>query len=176
MARAPFDLPRNTRGFDPILQAAVILWILWCLIASDQFRLHLSITPCTFARDRTGWCSHTHHVVWPLGFTFPKFTPGPYANSRFLVDLVFVEVELLECLDGPVSCSDELFVLVSIFLRTFGFHPVSTSCVPTSDATPMVTAERPKMSVCCEFWSRVFSWFSNVDSRTAHCPNRKQTH
>ena len=82
MARAPFDLRRSTRGFIPILQAALTLWILWCLIASDQVRLHLSITPCTVARDRTGWCSHTHHVVWPLGFTFPKLTPGPCANSN----------------------------------------------------------------------------------------------
>ena len=68
-------------------------------------------------------------------------------NSRFLVDLVFVEVELLKSLDGPVSCSDELFVLVSIFLRTFGFHPVTTNCVPTSDENSMGTAERLKMSV-----------------------------
>ena len=31
---------------------------------------------------------------------------------------------------------------VSIFLRTFGFHPVVISCVPTSDANSMATAER----------------------------------
>ena len=139
MARAPFDLRRATRAFIPILQAALTLWILWCLIASDQVRLHLSITPCTFARDRTGWCSHAHHVVWPLGFTFPKFTPGPCANSRFLVDLVFVVVELLKSLDGPVSGSDELSMLCRSSYEPSDFisgHPLCTyfGCDPNGDS------------------------------------------
>ena len=79
-------------------------------------------------------------------------------NSNLLVDPVFVEVELLKSLDGPVSGSDELTLFaVSIFLRLFGFHPVASSCVPTSDENSMTTAERLQMTCSCEFWSRVFS-------------------
>ena len=71
-------------------------------------------------------------------------------------------------------------LLMSIFLRNFGFHPVVTSCPPVVYTFRIRTqwrrAERLKMTVWCEFRSRVFSWVSNVDPWTVHCPNRKQTH
>ena len=87
-----------------------------------------------------------------------KFTPRvssldfihlPEVHSRSLrelkifalVDHDFVAVVLLKSLDEPVSCA------VSTFLRTFGFHPVATSCVPTSGENSMGTAERLKMTV-----------------------------
>ena len=163
MARAPFDLRRATRGFIPILQATLTLWILWCLIASDQVRLHLSITPCTFARDRTGWCSHTHHVVWPLGFIFPKFTPGPCANSRFLVDLVFRRSwtsQVSRWTSFLFWC--ELSLLCRSSYKPSDFIQWPSVVYPLRMRTQWPTAERLKMTVWCEFRSRVFSSFSNV--------------
>ena len=87
-----------------------------------------------------------------LKLTPRRFTLGfhlPEVHSRSLRELEifaladhdFVAVALLKSLDEAVCCS------VSIFLRTFGFHPVATSCGPTSDGNSMGTAERLKMTV-----------------------------
>ena len=65
---------------------------------------------------------------------------------------------------------------MSIFLRTFEFHPVPSSKVPTSDENSTATAGHQNMTVLCQFWSQAFSLFSNVDPCTIQCPDKQQIH
>ena len=112
-----------------------------------------------------------------LGFHFPE------VHSRSLRELKIFDWSCFRrSWTSQVSRWTSFWFWWTLLLCRSSYEPSDfikwppTSCVPTSDENSMETAERLKMTVWREFWSRAFSCFSIVDPCTVHCPNRKQTH
>ena len=106
------------------------------------------------------------------------FTPDLFVNSIFLhlSTKSFIVVKLFKSLDELILGADEFIVSVSIFSRTFGFHPVATNLASILDENLSETTEHPSNTVSSVFWNQSLIVSSISVLCAVLCPRRLSKH